>query len=221
MIDSRKVVLRRSIIAGSATAIAAPAIIGSALAQEKVTWKVQSHWPKASGSFNDSLGVLAKMLETRTGGRFKLELFGAGEIAKDREIYNVVRRGVVPMGTISPAYILGEAQAMGLFYGVPGTLRETWEMMQLTKNLGIEKMVNDELRPKGVVIKGEKAYPTEVVLGRRSSRQPTWARSRSGRREPCSNISPRQALRRSRSRGRRSTRPFRPAWSTVRTGAQP
>ena len=164
MIDSRKVVLRRSIIAGSATAIAAPAIIGSALAQEKVTWKVQSHWPKASGSFNDSLGVLAKMLETRTGGRFKLELFGAGEIAKDREIYNVVRRGVVPMGTISPAYILGEAQAMGLFYGVPGTLRETWEMMQLTKNLGIEKMVNDELRPKGVVIKGEKAYPTEVVL---------------------------------------------------------
>lgn len=164
MIDSRKVVLRRSIIAGSATVIAAPAIITSALAQEKVTWKVQSHWPKASGSFNDSLGVLAKLLEDRTGGRFKLELFGAGEIAKDREIYNVVRRGVVPMGTISPAYILGEAQAMGIFYGVPGTLRETWEMMQLTKNLGIEKMVNDELRPKGVVMKAEKAYPTEVVL---------------------------------------------------------
>ena len=53
------------------------------------------------------------------------------------------------MGTISPAYILGEAQAMGLLYGVPGTLRETWEMLQLTKNLGIEKLVNDELRPQG------------------------------------------------------------------------
>jgi len=155
---------RRGILAGSVAVVATPAIIGSALAQEKVTWKVQSHWPKASGSFNDSLGVLAKLLEERTGGRFKLELFGAGEIAKDREIYNVVRRGVVPMGTISPGYILGEAQAMGLFYGVPGTLRETWEMLQLTKNLGIEKMVNDELRPKGVIIKGEKAYPTEVVL---------------------------------------------------------
>lgn len=155
---------RRTILAGTVAVAAAPAVIGSARAQEKVTWKVQSHWPKASGSFNDSLGVLAKELEARTGGRFKLELFGAGEIAKDREIYNVVRRGVVPMGTISPAYILGEAQAMGLFYGVPGTLRETWEMMQLTKNLGIEKMVNDELRPKGVIMKGEKAYPTEVVL---------------------------------------------------------
>ena len=96
-----------------------PAVIGTAHAQEKVSWKVQSHWPKASGSFNDSLVVLQKELEERTGGRFKMELYGAGEIAKDREIFNVVRKGVVQMGTISPAYILGEAQAMGLFYGVP------------------------------------------------------------------------------------------------------
>jgi TRAP-type mannitol/chloroaromatic compound transport system substrate-binding protein len=153
----------------SAVAAAAPAIIGSAHAQEKVTWKVQAHWPKASGSFNDSLGVLAKELDARTGGSFKLEMYGAGEIAKDREIYNIVRRGVVPMGTISPAYILGEAQAMGLLYGVPGTLRESWEMMHLTKNLGIEKMVNDELRPKGVIIMAEKAYPTEVVLKKKIS----------------------------------------------------
>ncbi|MFH1342825.1 MAG: TRAP transporter substrate-binding protein DctP [Pseudomonadota bacterium] len=155
---------RRNILKGSVAAVAMPAIIGTAHAQEKVSWKVQSHWPKASGSFNDSLVVLQKELEARTDGRFKLELYGAGEIAKDREIFNVVRKGVVQMGTISPAYILGEAQAMGLYYGVPGTLRETWELMHLTKNLGIEKMVNDELRPKGVILMGEKVYPTEVVL---------------------------------------------------------
>ena len=155
---------RRNLLKASLALAATPAIIGGARAAEKVTWKVQSHWPKASGSFNDSWGVLAKELEARTDGRFKLEAYGAGEIAKDREIYNVVRRGVVPMGTISPGYILGEAQAMGLYYGVPGTLRETWEMMHLTKNLGIESMVNEELRPKGVVVMGDKAYPTELVL---------------------------------------------------------
>ena len=155
---------RRNLLKASVAVATMPAIVRSARAEGKIVWKVQSHWPKASGSFNDSLGVLAKELEVRTGGRFKLEMYGAGEIAKDREIYNIVRRGVVPMGTISPAYILGEAQAMGLFYGVPGTLRESWEMMHLTKNLGIEKMVNDELRPKGVVMMAEKTYPTEVVL---------------------------------------------------------
>ena len=169
MSKSTSSVNRRSMLKASLAVAATPAIIRSAHAQEKVTWKVQSHWPKASGSFNDSLGALAKELDARTGGSFKLEMYGAGEIAKDREIYNVVRRGVVPMGTISPAYILGEAQAMGLLYGVPGTLRESWEMMHLTKNLGIEKMVNDELRPKGVLIMAEKAYPTEVVLKKKIS----------------------------------------------------
>ncbi|KIZ35287.1 MULTISPECIES: TRAP transporter substrate-binding protein DctP [Rhodopseudomonas] len=164
MPNSSKKASRRSVLTASLAAVAAPALIGSAFAQEKITWKVQAHWPKASGSFNDSLGVLAKELEERTEGRFKLETFGAGEIAKDREIYNIVRRGVVPMGTISPAYILGEAQAMGLLYGVPGTLRESWELMHLTKNLGIEDLVNEELKPNGVVIMAEKAYPTEVVL---------------------------------------------------------
>lgn len=160
---------RRGILKASLAAAATPAIISSAQAQEKVTWKVQSHWPKASGSFNDSLGVLAKELEERTGGRFKIEMYGAGEIAKDREIFNIVRRGVVQMGTISPGYVLGEAQAMGLLYGVPGTLRESWELMHLTKNLGLEKMVNSELRPKGVLMLAEKAYPTEVVLKRKIS----------------------------------------------------
>ncbi len=160
---------RRSILKGALVAAAAPALIGPALAQQKVSWKVQAHWPKASGSFNDSLGALAKELAARTDGRFTLETFGAGEIAKDREIYNVVRRGVVQMGTISPAYILGEAQAMGLLYGVPGTLREPWEMMHFTKNLGVEKLVNEELKPKGVLIFAEKAYPTEVVLKRKIS----------------------------------------------------
>ncbi|ANW00908.1 ABC transporter substrate-binding protein [Bradyrhizobium icense] len=155
---------RRKVLKGSLAVAAAPAFISVAHAQEKITWKVQSHWPKASGSFDDSLGVLAKELDERTEGRFKLELYGAGEIAKDREIYNIVRRGVVSMGTISPAYILGEAQAMGLYYGVPGTLRESWELMHLTKNLGIEKMVNDQLRPKGVIMMGDKSYPTELVL---------------------------------------------------------
>jgi TRAP-type C4-dicarboxylate transport system substrate-binding protein len=167
MPEHGKTINRRNLVGGSLGAVAAltlPAIVRSANAQEKVSWKVQAHWPKASGSYNDSLVVLQKELEQRTGGRFKLELFGAGEIAKDREIYNIVRRGVVPMGTISPGYVLGEAQAMGLYYGVPGALRESWEMMHVTKNLGIEKMVNDELQPKGVMMLGDKAYPTEIVL---------------------------------------------------------
>lgn len=37
-------------------------------------------------------------------------------------------------------------------------------------------MVNDELRPKGVILMGEKVYPTEVVLKKRSTQWPTSGR---------------------------------------------
>lgn len=158
---------RRALAGGVALAAAplvAPAFIRSANAADSVTWKVQAHWPKASASFGDSLTLIAEELEAATKGRFKLQLFGAGEFAKGAEIFNIVRRGVVEMGTISPGYILGEASTAGLALGVPGTLREPWEFMHYLKNMGFEDMFNDDLKKFGVVSRAEKIYPTELVV---------------------------------------------------------
>jgi TRAP-type mannitol/chloroaromatic compound transport system substrate-binding protein len=161
---------RRKLLKSSLVLAAAPAVIGvPAYAQSKatVTWKVQAHWPKASSSFKDSLEWFAAELGRRTDGRFKMQLFGAGELAKDAEIYNIVKRGVVEMGTLAPAYILGEAEAMGLAYGIPGTFREPWQMAQYLKNMGGEQLVNDQLVPKGVIYRTEKAYTTELVVSKK------------------------------------------------------
>ncbi|MWB77697.1 ABC transporter substrate-binding protein [Pseudooceanicola sp. 216_PA32_1] len=158
---------RRSMLRGAAIAtVATPAIIGKGIAAGAVNWRVQSHWPKASSSFTDSLGVLAAALEERTDGAFKLELFGAGEFAKGPDIYNLVRKGVVPMGTLSPSYIQDKAQAASFLYGIPGTFRESWEAQHAAKNLGLEAMVNEELIPDGVLLMSEKAYPTEMVVSK-------------------------------------------------------
>lgn len=141
-------------------------VIGQAKAQDSVVWKVQSHWPKASASYGDSLQVIADELKEITGGRFTLELFGAGEFAKGAEIFNIVRRGVVEMGTISPGYILGEAPTAGLALGVPGTFREPWEFQYYLKNMGFEDMFNADLAANGIVSKAEKVYPTELVVSK-------------------------------------------------------
>jgi hypothetical protein len=45
---------RRRILKASLALAGAPAVIGTARAQSSITWKVQSHWPKASGSYKDS-----------------------------------------------------------------------------------------------------------------------------------------------------------------------
>ena len=161
---------RRSIlIGGGAVALAAPAFIGKGIAQGQVNWRVQSHWPTASASFGDSLRVLAQQLEERTDGAFKMQLFGAGEFARGAEIFNIVRRGVVQMGTGSAGYFQDQAQTASFNLGLPGGLREPWEMQHLVSNLGLEDLLNEELAPDGVIYKAEKVYPTEVVLSRQIS----------------------------------------------------
>ncbi|GLQ06079.1 TRAP transporter substrate-binding protein DctP [Sneathiella chinensis] len=157
---------RRHALAGGAAAVAAPFMIGKAAAATKVTWKVQSHWPKASSSFGDSLMIIAEELKKNTDGQFELQLFGAGEFAKGREIFNIVRRGVVEMGTISPGYILGEAPTAGIALGVPGTFREAWEFSHFLKNMGFEDLFNEDLAAHGVVSRAEKIYPTELVVSK-------------------------------------------------------
>jgi TRAP-type mannitol/chloroaromatic compound transport system substrate-binding protein len=160
------VISRRGALAGGAAALAAPAFIGKASAAAKVTWKVQSHWPKASASFGDSLALIAEELKQNTDGQFELQLFGAGEFAKGGEIFNIVRKGVVEMGTISPGYILGEAPTAGIALGVPGTFREPWEFAHFLKNMGFEDLFNEDLAAHGVVSRAEKVYPTELVVSK-------------------------------------------------------
>jgi TRAP-type mannitol/chloroaromatic compound transport system substrate-binding protein len=159
---------RRAMLRGAGlAAVAAPALVGKGIAQGKVTWRVQSHWPKASASFDDSLGVLTNWVTEKTDGAFKFELFGAGEFAKGPEIYNIVRKGVVAMGTASPSYFQEKAQAASFLYGIPGTLRESWEVQYMAKLGGVEAMVNEELNPDGIMLRSDKAYPTEIVLSKK------------------------------------------------------
>lgn len=167
MTEDRKGLDRRTLMRGGVLgALAAPALIGKGIAAGEVNWRVQSHWPKASGSFNGSLGVLADLVKERTDGRMTLELFGAGEFAKGPEIFNIVSKGVVQMGSSSASYMESYATTAGFAYGIPGTLRNSWEIMHLLKNLGVEKMFADEILEEGVIYKSEKVYPTELVLSK-------------------------------------------------------
>ncbi|MAY86022.1 MAG: ABC transporter substrate-binding protein [Pseudooceanicola sp.] len=159
---------RRAMLRGAAVAaVASPALVGKAIAAGKYTWRVQSHWPKASSSFSDSLGVVAEIVEKETDGAMKLELLGAGEFAKGPDIYNILRKGVVPMATLSPSYIQDQAQAASFLYGIPGTFRESWEMQHAVKNLGLEDLVNADLNTEGVHLMTEKVLPVEMVVSKK------------------------------------------------------
>lgn len=159
---------RRALLRGGAlAAVASPALVGKALAAGEVTWRIQSHWPKASASFDASLAKMASTLEERTDGAFKMELLGAGEFAKGPDIFNIVSKGVVPMGTLAASYFEDQASVANFVYGIPGTLRQSWEFEHALKNLGLEALLNEELAPKGVMLLSEKVLPVEMTASKK------------------------------------------------------
>lgn len=149
----------------SVAGLALAALTGTtASAQDTITWRVQSHWPSASSSFDDSLGLLRDTLDERTDGRLQLELHEAGSLFGHDEIFNAVRRGVIEMGTISPAYILDEVSTAGIAFGLPNAFRNTWEAAYFFKHLGLEDTLREEAAEHGVYYSTDKVYPTEMVL---------------------------------------------------------
>lgn len=133
------------------------------LAQEKVSWRVQSHWPNASSSFKDSLGTLKTKLGECTGGGFILELHEAGALFPAKEIFPAVKRGIIQMGTISPGYLPETITTSGIASGLPFAFRNVWETAFFHTQLGFEKMIRDEVAAHGVFYTTDKVYPTEMV----------------------------------------------------------
>jgi len=92
---------------------------GSANAQQKFVWKVQSAWP-ATNLLHVSALELAKMIEEMSGGRLKWEMFPAGAVVGSFEVLDAVNRGAIDAAHAWPGYWAGKNSAAGLFAPGPG-----------------------------------------------------------------------------------------------------
>lgn len=157
--------IKRGLLAG-ATALALTAFLapGAAVAQESTTWRVQSHWPSASSSYDDSLVRIKNVIEERTDGRVKLKLYPAGALFKAQQTFDAVKRGTIEMGTISPAYAQNQMSLAGIASGLPFAFRNVWEVAYFHKNLGFEDMLREQAAEHGVYYSTDKVYPTEMVV---------------------------------------------------------
>lgn len=153
-------------IYGTALTLGLTAALASApaAAEKTYTWKVQSHWPGSSSSYEDSLVRLQKILEERTDGRLELKLYEAGSLFKAKEIFNAVSRGILEMGTISPSYAQDKITLAGIASGLPFAFRNVWEAAYFHQGLGFEQMLRDEAAGYGVYWATDKVYPTEMVV---------------------------------------------------------
>lgn len=157
---------KRVSLYASAMTLGISAVLSSApaAAADTITWKVQSHWPGSSSSYTDSLGRLKRVIEERTDGRLQLKLYESGALFKPKDTFNAVSRGILEMGTISPAYAQDKMTLAGIASGLPFAFRHVWEAAYFHQNLGFEKMLRDEAAQYGVYWATDKVYPTEMVV---------------------------------------------------------
>ena len=91
-------------------------------AQQSFSWKTTSaygkaapfymHWP---GSATD----LARRIEAMSGGRLKIQVFGAGELIPALEGFDAVRAGMVEMNPANSYFWTGKTFAAPYFCAVP------------------------------------------------------------------------------------------------------
>ncbi|MAA65838.1 MAG: twin-arginine translocation pathway signal protein [Alteromonadaceae bacterium] len=136
----------------------------SVSAADKFVWKVQSHWPGSSSSYTDSLERIKRIIEEGSDGRMELKLYEAGALFKAKQTFDAVSRGILEMGTISPAYAQDKMTLAGIASGLPFAFRNVWEAAYFHQGLGFEKMLREEAAQYGVYWATDKVYPTEMVV---------------------------------------------------------
>jgi TRAP-type mannitol/chloroaromatic compound transport system substrate-binding protein len=112
-------VFMKAAAAGAAATVAAPAI---ARAQAQFNWRMTSAYPPGAAFYFVGPGSatdLAKRIEAMSGGRLKIQVFGAGELIPALEGFDAVSAGTVEMNHANAYFWTGKSFAAQYFTAVP------------------------------------------------------------------------------------------------------
>lgn len=137
----------------------------TAAADDVITWRLQTHNPRASWTYEHDTVALAEKVKERTNGRLQIQVYEAGTLFSATEIFAAVQRGIIPMGTVTPGYILNRSELAAIAFGLPGSFENVWEAAHFFFNTGFEQAFREDLLTKhGVYWATSVFFPTEVVL---------------------------------------------------------
>ena len=141
-------------------------VISTASAQDKevTTWRVTTHQSMASPNWEGSLVKIKNDLEERTGGRLKLELYPVDSLFGATEIYDAVKRGIIPMAMTSPAYMTDKISTATIAFGLPDAFQDVASATYFLKQQGVEDLIREEVAEDGMYFAADKVYPSELIL---------------------------------------------------------
>lgn len=137
----------------------------TAQAQDVITWRCPAHFPAASSSFKDSVQFVSALIKERTEGRLIIEPYAAGSLIPGPEVFNAVKRGMVPIGMTSSAYDMARVPILNVVAGLPLNFAAEWEGVYFHQWMGFEQLVKDDmLKNHGLLFFSDRIYTTELSL---------------------------------------------------------
>jgi TRAP-type mannitol/chloroaromatic compound transport system substrate-binding protein len=110
---------RKKIAWGILTAGAVLWIFSTAsLAQEKITWRMQSSWPKGIEAQYQA-DLFAKKVNEMSGGRLIIQSLTAGSVVGGLEVFDAVHQGVIDASHSISSYWIGKEPSAPLFAAIP------------------------------------------------------------------------------------------------------
>jgi TRAP-type mannitol/chloroaromatic compound transport system substrate-binding protein len=112
---------RRQFLTAAAAGSAAAVIAKPAIAQSSpdISWRLTSSFPKSLDTIYGASEVFAKAVSDMTDGKFKLQVFAAGEIVPGLQVADAVTNGTVEVGHTAPYYYVGKDPTYAFGTAVP------------------------------------------------------------------------------------------------------
>lgn len=116
---------RRQFIAGlgSGAALAAcsteTAQQGSAVSDQRFSWRLVTTWPPNFPGLGTGVNTLARYIEELSAGRIQIRVYAAGELIPAFEIFDAVSRGTAELGHGAAYYWRGKTEAAQFFGAIP------------------------------------------------------------------------------------------------------
>lgn len=160
-----KIVALLGILALTAGLVAVVAT-GTVQAKDVVTWRLPLHHTTTSSPvYEHSILRIANLVKERSDGRFIIEPYLSGTLIPGTEIFNSVKRGMVPIGHTTPAYDMAQVPLFNIVAGLPMNFGAVWEGAYFFKWLGFEEMVREDvLKKHGMLFYSDRVYTTELSL---------------------------------------------------------
>jgi TRAP-type mannitol/chloroaromatic compound transport system substrate-binding protein len=123
---------RREVITGLGTSAAMSLLAAPAIAQQQpeLNWRIVSVAPKTQAIFYNACVSFAQMVADLTDGKFKIQVFGPGEIVPALAIFDAVQNQTIEMGYTASYFSIGRdptfALGSSLPFGPNARLQRAW-----------------------------------------------------------------------------------------------